>query len=202
MRKYLKILWDAIVPNNPVLIIAIGLCSVIAVSNSVKSALLMTFAFSMVQIPSNIIVSSLRKLIPYEIRVPIFVVVIATFTTIAALLSRAYFASVYNVIKLYILLVVVNCIIIGRAEAFAYTHGVAESFFDGVGMTLGYGWVLVAIAIVREILGKGTIAGIQILPETFQPALIMILPPSGFIMIGILVGALETYLRKKKEAKK
>ncbi len=202
MKKYLKILWDAIAPNNPVLIIAIGLCSVIAVSNSVKSALLMTFAFSMVQIPSNIIISSLRKIIPYEIRVPIFVVVIATFTTIAALLSRAYFASVYNIIKLYILLVVVNCIIIGRAEAFAYTHGIVESFFDGVGMTLGYGWVLVAIAIVRELLGKGTVAGIQILPETFQPALIMILPPSGFIMIGILVGALETYLRKKKEVKK
>lgn len=202
MKKYLKIVWEAIIPNNPVLIIAIGLCSVIAVSNSVKSALLMTFAFSMVQIPSNIIVSSLRKVIPNEIRVPIFVVVIATFTTIAALLSRAYFASVYNVIKLYILLVVVNCIIIGRAEAFAYSHGVIESFFDGVGMTIGYGWVLVAIAIVRELLGKGTIAGIQIFPEAYQPALIMILPPSGFIMIGILVGAIETYLRKRKEVKK
>lgn len=202
MKKYLKIVWDAIVPNNPVLIIAIGLCSVIAVSNSVKSALLMTFAYSMVQIPSNIIVSSLRKVIPNEIRVPIFVVVIATFTTIAALLSRAYFASVYNVIKLYILLVVVNCIIIGRAEAFAYSHGVVDSFFDGVGMTIGYGWVLVVIAIVRELLGKGTIAGVQIFPEAYQPALIMILPPSGFIMIGILVGAIETYLRRKKEVKR
>lgn len=202
MKRYAKIVWEALIPNNPVLIIAIGLCSVIAVSNSVKSALLMTLVFSLVQIPSNIIVSALRKVIPFEIRVPIFVVVIATFTTIAALLSRAYFASIYNVIKLYILLVVVNCIIIGRAEAFAYSHGIVESFFDGLGMTIGYGWVLVAIAAVRELLGKGTIAGIQILPETFQPALIMILPPSGFLMIGILVGVIETYLRRKKEVKK
>ncbi len=202
MKRYAKIVWEALIPNNPVLIIAIGLCSVIAVSNSVKSALLMTLVFSLVQIPSNIIVSALRKVIPFEIRVPIFVVVIATFTTIAALLSRAYFASIYNVIKLYILLVVVNCIIIGRAEAFAYSHGIVESFFDGLGMTIGYGWVLVAIAVVRELLGKGTIAGIQILPETFQPALIMILPPSGFLMIGILVGVIETYLRRKKEVKK
>lgn len=202
MKRYAKIVWEALIPNNPVLIIAIGLCSVIAVSNSVKSALLMTLVFSLVQIPSNIIVSALRKVIPFEIRVPIFVVVIATFTTIAALLSRAYFASIYNVIKLYILLVVVNCIIIGRAEAFAYSHGIVESFFDGLGMTIGYGWVLVAIAVVRELLGKGTIAGIQILPETFQPALIMILPPSGFLMIGILVGVIENYLRRKKEVKK
>lgn len=202
MKKYAKIFWDAVIPNNPVLIIAIGLCSVIAVSNSVKSALLMTFAFSMVQIPSNIIVSAMRKIIPYEIRVPIFVSVIAAFTTIAALLSRAYFSAIYEVIKLYILLVVVNCIIIGRAEAFAYSHNIIESFFDGAGMTIGYGLVLTVIAVVRELLGKGTIAGIQVLPESFKPALIMVLPPAGFLMIGILVGALETYLRRKKEVRK
>lgn len=199
--KKLKIIWNAIIPNNPVLIISIGLCSVIAVSNSVQSALLMTFAFAMVQIPSNIIVSALRKVIPHEIRVPIFVSVIAAFTTIAALLSQAYFNAIYQVIKLYILLVVVNCIIIGRAEAFAYQNGILDSFLDGVGNTIGYGLVLVAIAIFRELIGKGTLAGIQILPESYQPMLLMVLPPSGFIMIGILVGALETYL-KRKEGKK
>ncbi|BAL81332.1 electron transport complex subunit RsxE [Caldisericum exile] len=197
----LKIIWNAIIPNNPVLIISIGLCSVIAVSNSVQSALLMTFAFAMVQIPSNIIVSAMRKIIPHEIRVPIFVSVIAAFTTIAALLSQAYFNSVYQIIKLYILLVVVNCIIIGRAEAFAYQNGVFDSFLDGIGNTIGYGIVLVAIAIIRELIGKGTLAGIQIMPESYQPMLLMILPPAGFIMIGILVGALETYL-KRKEGKK
>jgi electron transport complex protein RnfE len=197
MKNYMKIVLDGIVPSNPILILAIGLCSVIAVSNSVESALLMTFAFSLVLIPSEIIIASIKKLIPNEIRVPMFVVVIAAFTTIAALLSRAYFTAVYDVIKLYILLIVVNCIIIGRAEAFSYNHTVMESFFDGIGMTIGYGWVLVAIAIVRELLGKGTLAGIQIMPAKFQPALIMILPPAGFLMIGVLVGALETYLRKK-----
>lgn len=197
MKDKLKIIWNAIIPNNPVLIIAIGLCSVIAVTNSVKSALLMTFAFAMVQIPSNIIISSMRKIIPNEIRVPIFVSVIAAFTTIAALLSQAYFNAVYQVIKLYILLVVVNCIIIGRAEAFAYKNGVFDSFLDGVGNTLGYGWVIVTISIIRELIGKGTLAGIQILPESYQPMLLMILPPAGFIMIGILTGAIETYLRRK-----
>jgi electron transport complex protein RnfE len=201
MKKYLKIVWDGIIPTNPVLIIAIGLCSVIAVSNSVESALLMTFAFSMVLIPAEIIISSIRKLIPNEIRVPMFVVIIAAFTTIAALLSRAYFTAIYDVIKLYILLIVVNCIIIGRAEAFSYSHTVLESLFDGIGMTLGYGWVLVAIAVVRELLGKGTLAGIRILPSGYQPALIMILPPAGFLMIGVLVGVIETYLRKKEGRK-
>ncbi len=201
MKRYLNIVWDAIVPSNPVLIIAIGLCSVIAVSNSVQSALLMTFAFSLVMIPSNIIISSMRRIIPEELRVPIFVMVIAAFTTIAVLISRAYFTAIYDLIKLYILLIVVNCIIIGRAEAFAYSHPVLESFFDGVGMTLGYGWVLTAIAVVRELLGKGTIAGFQVLPATFQPAIIMILPPAGFLMIGILIGAVENYLRKKEGKK-
>jgi electron transport complex protein RnfE len=202
MRKKISIFWQALIPNNPVLIIAIGLCSVVAVSNSVQSALLMIFAFGLVQIPSNVIVSAMRKIIPNEIRVPIFVTVIAAFTTIASLLLQAYFSVIYEAIKLYIALVVVNCIIIGRAEAFAYQNGVFDSFIDGVGNTIGYGLVLVSIAIVRELLGKGTLAGIQILPESFQPALVMVLPPGGFLMIGILTGALETYLRNKKEVKK
>jgi len=197
MKKKLNVIWNAIIPNNPVLIISIGLCSVIAVSNSVQSALLMTFAFAMVQIPSNIIVSAMRKIIPNEIRVPIFVTVIAAFTTIAALISQAYFNAIYQIIKLYILLVVVNCIIIGRAEAFAYQNGIFDSFLDGVGNTIGYGLVLVTIAVVRELIGKGALAGIQILPDSYQPMLLMVLPPSGFIMIGILTGAIETYLRKK-----
>ncbi|MGC9100246.1 MAG: electron transport complex subunit RsxE [Caldisericum sp.] len=196
--KKLKIIWDAIIPNNPVLIISIGLCSTIAVSNSVQSALLMTFAFALVQIPSNVIVSSIRKITPNEIRVPIFVTVIAAFTTIAALISEAYFNAIYQIIKLYILLVVVNCIIIGRAEAYAYHNGIFDSFLDGVGNTIGYGLVLLAIAIVREFIGKGSLAGIQLMPDSYQPMLLMVLPPAGFIMIGILTGALETYLRNKE----
>lgn len=195
--KKLKIIWEAIIPNNPVLIISIGLCSVIAVSNSVKSALLMTFVFALVQIPSNVLISAMRKIIPNELRVPIFVSVIAAFTTIAALLSQAFFNQIYQVIKLYILLVVVNCIIIGRAEAFAYKNGIFDSLLDGIGNTIGYGLVLVTIAIMRELIGKGTLAGIQIMPESYQPMLLMILPPAGFIFIGILTGAIETYLRQK-----
>ncbi|MFU2158498.1 electron transport complex subunit RsxE [Caldisericum sp. AR60] len=196
--KKLKIIWDAIIPNNPVLIISIGLCSTIAVSNSVQSALLMTFAFALVQIPSNIIVSSIRKITPNEIRVPIFVTVIAAFTTIASLISEAYFNAIYQIIELYISLVVVNCIIIGRAEAYAYHNGIFDSFLDGVGNTIGYGLVLLAIAIVREFIGKGSLAGIQLMPDSYQPMLLMVLPPAGFIMIGILTGAIETYLRNKE----
>jgi len=195
--KKLKIIWDAIIPNNPVLIIAIGLCSVIAVSNSVQSALLMTLVFAMVQVPSNVIISAMRKIIPNELRVPIFVTVIAAFTTIAALLSQAYFNAIYQIIKLYILLVVVNCIIIGRAEAYAYHNGVVDSLLDGIGNTIGYGLVLLSIAVVRELVGKGSLAGFQILPESYQPMLLMVLPPAGFFMIGILTGAIETYLRNK-----
>ncbi len=201
MKKYLKIIWNGIAPSNPVLILAIGLCSVIAVTNSVKNALLMSFAFSFVLICSEIIISALRKAIPNEIRVPIFVVVIATFTTIAALVSRAYFSSIYNAIKLYILLVVVNCIIIGRAEAFAYKNPVIDSLFDGIGMSVGYTWVILAIAAIRELFGNGTIAGLQVFPLTYKPALVMILPPAGFLVIGVLVGWLETSLRKKEGKK-
>ncbi len=199
--KKLKIIWNGIVPSNPVLILAIGLCSVIAVTNFVENALLMSFAFSFVLILSEIIISSFRKWIPDEIRLPIFVVVIATFTTIAALLSHAYFPAVYNAIKLYLLLVVVNCIIIGRAEAFAYKNNVFDSFLDGIGMSIGYSWVIIVIAVVRELFGNGTIAGLRVMPHTFQPALIMILPPAGFLVLGVLVGWLEWSL-KKKEAKK
>ena len=202
MKDKLKIIWNGIVPSNPVLILAIGLCSVVAVTNFVKNALLMSFAFSFVLILSEVIVSSIRKWIPDEIRVPIFVVVIATFTTIAALLSHAYFPSVYDAIKLYILLVVVNCIIIGRAEAFAYKNGVFDSLLDGIGMSLGYSWVIIAIAVIRELFGNGTIANIRVMPHIYQPALIMILPPAGFLVLGVLVGWLEWSLKRKKEAKK
>ncbi len=199
--KKLKIVVNGILPSNPILILAIGLCSVVAVTNFVKNALLMSFAFSFVLILSEVIIASVRKWIPDEIRVPIFVVVIATFTTIAALLSHAYFPAIYDAIKLYLLLVVVNCIIIGRAEAFAYKNTILDSFLDGVGMSIGYTWVIVAIAVVRELFGNGTIAGLRVMPQSFQPALIMILPPAGFIVLGILVGWLEWSL-KKKEAKK
>jgi len=201
MKRYWRIVWNGITPANPVLILAIGLCSVIAVTNYVKNALLMSFVFSFVLILSEIIISAIRKVIPNEIRVPIFVVVIATFTTVAALLSRAYFSSIYEAIKLYILLVVVNCIIIGRAEAFSYQNSVMDSIFDGIGMSIGYSWVIVAIAVVRELFGNGTIAGLRIFPATYSPALVMILPPAGFLVIGVLVGWLDTTL-KKKEAKK
>ncbi len=200
--KKLKIIWNGIVPSNPVLILAIGLCSVVAVTNFVKNALLMSFAFSFVLILSEVIVSSIRKWIPDEIRVPIFVVVIATFTTIAALLSHAYFPAVYNAIKLYILLVVVNCIIIGRAEAFAYKNGIFDSLLDGIGMSIGYSWVIIAIAVVRELFGNGTIAGLRIMPQNFQPALVMILPPAGFLVLGVLVGWLEWSMKRKEANKK
>lgn len=201
MKKYWRIVWNGITPANPILILAIGLCSVVAVTNSVQNALLMTFVFSFVLIFSEIIISLLRKVIPVDIRVPIFVVVIATFTTIATLLSRAYFNSIYEAIKLYIFLVVVNCIIIGRAEAFSYQNSIIDSIFDGIGMSIGYGWVIIVMAAVREVFGNGTIAGFRVFPASYSPALVMILPPAGFLILGVLVGWLEFTLRKKKVKK-
>ncbi|ACK42373.1 MULTISPECIES: electron transport complex subunit RsxE [Dictyoglomus] len=195
MRNFFKYVVNGIFKENPVLILMIGLCSVLAVSTSVENAIGMGLAFSFVMIFSNLFVSLLRPITPNEIRIPIFIIVIGTFTTIVDLVISAYFPELYKALGIFIPLIVVNCIIIGRAEAFAYRHSVLESVADGIGISLGYIWAIVALGLIREFLGNGTILG-KVIFSGFDPAKVFTMPPGAFWGIGLLIGLLKWFEKR------
>jgi len=176
---------QGIIKENPVLRLMIGLCPVLAVSNSVINALGMSIAVAFVLVCSNAVVAMVRKATPDEIRIPIFIIVISTFVTISDYAMNAYFPELYSALGVFVPLIVVNCIILGRAEAFAYRNPVLSSVLDGLGMSLGFALALVSIAVIREGLGTGAIN-----------ATIMILPPGAFITIGFLMAALNKFENK------
>jgi len=201
MKNLINIFKNGILKENPVLIIMLGLCSILAVSTSVVNALGMTLAYSFVLIGSEVTISLIRKFIPKTLRVPIFIVVIGSFTTIMSLLLQAFLPDLNKALGIFIPLVVVNCIIIGRVEAFASKRGVLESLFDALGMSVGYGIVIVSIGAIREILGSGTILGYQIFGSNYNPALFFILPPGAFLVIGIEIAIINKILSKPKKVK-
>lgn len=178
------------IAENPVLRLMIGLCPTLAVSNTVLNALGMSAATGFVLICSNLVVAAIRKIVPDEIRIPIFIIVISTFVTISDYVMQAYFQDLHHALGVFVPLIVVNCIILGRAEAFAYRNPVLNSTLDGVGMSLGFTLALGGIAVIRESLGAGAILGIKVLPQALA-ATIMILPPGAFITIGFLMAALN-----------
>lgn len=182
--------------ENPVLVLMIGLCPVLAVSNSAINAFGMGIAATFVLAFSNLVISALRKLIPEDLRIPIFIIVIAAFVTITDYVMAAYFPPLYRALGVFVPLIVVNCIILGRAEAFAYKNPTVDSLLDGLGMGLGFTLVIVIIGIIREVLGNGTIFGSS--KFILNPALIMILPPGAFITIGFLMGILNWWKGRKK----
>lgn len=174
--------------DNPVFRLMLGLCPVLAVSSSVNNAIGMGAAVIFVLVCSNFIVSLIRKGVSLKIRIPIFISVIATFVTIVDLVMEGFFPVLHKSLGLFIPLIVVNCIILGRAEAFASKNRIILSVTDGVGMGIGFTLALVIIATFREILGNGTWLGIPVLGTSFQPVLLMILPPGAFLTIGFLIG--------------
>lgn len=194
--NFKNLLTKGLIKENPVFVLMLGLCSVLAVSVSVVNALGMTLAFTFVTILSEITISILRKWIPKSLRIPIFIVVIASFVTILQFLLQAYLPSLNKALGIFIPLIVVNCIIIGRIESFASKKPVFESILDGLGISLGYGIAIVCIAIVREILGNGTILGFPILGSSYEPALMFILPPGAFLVIGIEIGIMNHITKK------
>ena len=181
--------------ENPVLRLMIGLCPVLAVSNNAVNALSMSVAVAFVLICSNFVVAAIRKIVPDEIRIPIFIIVISTFVTISDYVMYAYFQELHHALGVFVPLIVVNCIILGRAEAFAYRNPVLSSLLDGVGMSLGFALALVSIGVIRELLGAGSVFGIQLFSPVVA-ATIMILPPGAFITIGILMAALNKFENK------
>ena len=192
---------NGLITENPTFVLLLGMCPTLAVTTSALNGMSMGLAATAVLIGSNAVISLLRKLIPDKIRIPAFVVVIATFVTMIDMLMHAFVPALYKQLGLFIPLIVVNCIILGRAEAFASKHGVVDSIFDGLGMGLGFTIALTILGSVREILGAGSIFGITLFGEAFKPALIMIMPPGAFIALGLLI-ALVNIITKKIKAKK
>ncbi|MFA6548840.1 MAG: electron transport complex subunit E [Candidatus Margulisiibacteriota bacterium] len=190
MSNLLKDFNQGIIKENPVLRLMIGLCPTLAVSNNAINALGMSVAVAFVLICSNLVVAMIRKITPDEVRIPIFIIVISTFVTISDYIMHAYYPDLYAALGVFVPLIVVNCIILGRAEAFAYRNPVMSSVMDGVGMSLGFALALVSIGVIREILGAGSVFGFQ-LYNSAVAATIMILPPGAFITIGILMAGLN-----------
>jgi electron transport complex protein RnfE len=183
--------------ENPVFKQALGLCPTLAVSNSVRNAVGMGLAMTFVLVLSNIIVSLIRRFVPRKIRIPIYIVVIATFVTIVDLVMAGFAPDLHKALGIFVPLIVVNCIILGRAEAFAGRNSVFRSLLDGLGMGFGFSLALFVLAFIREILGDGRLYGFPLLGPGFEPMLIMILPPGAFLTIGLLMG-LMNWLDKRR----
>lgn len=195
----LEIFKNGIGKENPIFAQQVGMCATLAITTSLVNGFGMGIAVIAVLTGSNIVISLLRKFIPDEVRIPAFVIIIAAFTTIIDLLMHAYTFPLYQALGVFIPLIVVNCIILARAESFAFKNGVVDSIIDGLGMGVGYTIAMVVLSSVREILGNGTILGISILPEAYEPMMIMVQPPGSFIALGLLIG-LVNYLSRRKKA--
>jgi len=184
----LKYFTSGIVVENPVLILMIGLCPALATTVSARDGFGMGIAASFVLIASNLVVSLVRRFVPSSIRIPIFIIIISTFVTIIDYVLQAYQPSLYKVLGVFVPLIVVNCIILGRAEAFAYHHGIWDAFLDGLGKSLGFTLALGLMGTIRELLSAGTVFGFAVTPAGFreQPVLFMIFAPGAFLLIGIL----------------
>ena len=200
---------DGLLTQNPVLVQLLGMCSVMAISTTLFNGIGMGISVTIILLCSNIVISLLRKVIPSKIRIAAYIVVIAGFVTIVDLLLQAYLPDLSSSLGIFIPLIVVNCIILGRAEAFASKNGILASAVDGICQGIGYTVVLVVMCIIREFLGNGTFgggilgmdgAGIRILPEQF-PAMMMILPVGGFLTLGVLIAVVNYLMSKKKGAK-
>ena len=186
MKKYWNIFVNGLLKENPLLVIMIGLCSSLAVTTKVTNGLGMGLAMTFVLLMSEIIISIFRKPIPDSIRIPIFIIVIASFTTIVDLLMQAYLPSLSEAMGVFIPLIVVNCIIMGRVESFASKHGPLEAACDALGMGFGYLWVLCGISLVRELLGSGVFFGLQVIPED-SVITFLARAPGGFFVFGMFI---------------
>ncbi len=200
MAKLWSILKNGILTENPIFVLVIGMCPTLAVTTSAINGLGMGLTTTVVLALSNVFISLIRKIVPPQVRIPAFVVVIASFVTITGFLLKAYFSDLNASLGLFIPLIVVNCLILARAEAFASKNGPVASLVDGIGMGLGFTLALTIIGTVRELLGNGSVFDITILPEAFPRTVLMILPPGAFITLGCLMAGIN-YFRNRKISK-
>ena len=195
---------NGVITENPTFRLVLGTCPTMAITTSAINGIGMGAAATFVLVGSNVVISLLRNFIPDKIRIPAFVVVICTFVTMVQMLMHAFLPSLYASLGIFIPLIVVNCIILARAEAFASKNNVARSAMDGVGMGLGFTLAITLIGCIRELFGNGTLFGMQIFGANYQPMLLLILPAGGFIVFGLLLGAINIITDKtarKAEAK-
>ena len=188
--SYLKIITNGIVKENPTFVLMLGMCPTLATTTSAINGLSMGLATMFVLICSNVVISLIKNLTPDKVRIPVFIVVIASFVTILQMVMQAFVPDIYKTLGLFIPLIVANCIILGRAEAFAAKNGAVESLMDGIGIGLGFTLGLTLLGICRELLGAGSVFGIALIPETYN-MLMFVLPPGAFITLGFLVAIIN-----------
>lgn len=193
-------LQKGILKENPLFVQILGVCPALATTTSLENALGMGAAFSLVLIFSNLVISAIKSFIPDQIRIPCYIVVIASLVTVTEMLMNALVPDIYAALGIFIPLIVVNCIILGRAEAFASKNGLWASVQDAVGMGLGYTMALCFVGAIRELLGAGTLLGLPIFGSAYQPILLMVLPPGAFITMGFLFAG-ANYLKQRKEVR-
>ncbi len=191
MNKYIERIYNGVVKENPTFILMLGMCPTLAVSTSTMNGIGMGISTTAVLILSNVIISALRKIIPDEVRLPAYIVIVATLVTITELLIEAYIPALYDALGIYIPLIVVNCIILGRAEAYANKNTVGLAAFDGIGMGLGFTGALAIVGFLRELLGAGTVFGHNILPKGVEPIGIFVKAPGAFLVLAIVIMVLN-----------
>lgn len=196
--KASKAIINGIITENPIFRLVLGMCPTLAVTTAAINGIGMGLATAFVLIASNLVISLIKDFIPSQVRIPAFIVVAATFVTVTGMLMEAFIPGLYESLGIFIPLIVVNCIILGRAEAFASKNSPLVAVADGIGMGLGFTLALTLLGIIREILGAGTLFGMQLMPQAFNPAVIMILPPGAFLTLGLLLGLLNKLTAKTK----
>jgi len=195
-EEFLKGLWK----ENPVFVAVLGMCPALAVTNSAINALAMGLATTFVLVSSSLLVSLFRNIIPKPVRITAFIVIIATFVTVVDLLLAAFAPLVHKELGAFIALIVVNCLILGRQEAFASKNRLFPALADAAGMSVGFTFALLCIGVIREVLGNGSLFGVGLFGEGFEPWVVMILPPGGFFALGFLLLGFNWYTKRKKAA--
>lgn len=203
MKASVERLYNGIVKENTTFVQVIAMCPTLAVTTSANNAFGMGLATTAVLVLSNVAIAAIRKLIPDKIRIPAFIVVIASFVTLIQFILQGFVPSLYKSLGIFLPLIVVNCVILARAEAYASKNKVMPSFWDGLGMGLGFTVGLLALGIIREFIGAGTLFGLHIMPGSYKPAIIMILAPGAFFTLGILMALLNVYrIKTAKQGEK
>ncbi len=201
MKKYLERLYNGLLKENPVLVLMLGMCPALAVSTRALNGIGMGLSTLAVLVLSNLVISLLRKVIPDQVRLPAYIVIVASLVTVTELLIEAYLPSLYESLGIYIPLIVVNCIILGRAEAYANKHTPGLSVLDGIGMGLGFTAALTLAGLVREVLGNGTAFGAQVLPAGVEPIAIFIQPPGAFLVFAAIIAVMNAIGIKTRQRK-
>lgn len=197
MKELRKIFMNGIIDENPTFRMVLGTCPTLAITTAVSNGIGMGLATTFVLVFSNLVISLLRKAIPEEIRIPAFIVVIATFVTIVQLIIKAFLPALDAALGIFIPLIVVNCIIFGRAEAFAFKNKPLASVVDGLGMGFGFTIAITLICAVRELFGAGTLLGVQVMPAGYMPMDLLVKPAGGFIVFGLMMALMNKLLPKK-----